>query len=165
LRVRNASSLAPDQSCAKPRGGSLRYGLSPDRATCSAARVARARGLCANRGFPGHPPRGVSEANDAIGGEGAVSARPRARDRTRAALFLRLGQREGVAHEALQRGPLGVGWRAKPRESGIFPTGLEQAGRIVELSATVEEERRIGGEGANPDDVLLAHCVAGELPH
>src|SRR6267378_3893514 len=46
-------------------------------------RVARARGLCANRGCPGHPPRGVSAANDAKGGEGAVSARPRARDRTR----------------------------------------------------------------------------------
>src|SRR5436309_8401564 len=30
---------------------------------------------------PGHPPRGVSGANDAKGGEGAVSARPRARDR------------------------------------------------------------------------------------
>ncbi len=41
--------------------------------------------LCANRGCPGDPPCGVSEANDAEGGEGAVSARPRARDRTRGA--------------------------------------------------------------------------------
>src|SRR5438094_10480795 len=40
------------------------------------ARVARASGLCANRGCPGDPPRGVSAANDAKGGEGAVSARP-----------------------------------------------------------------------------------------
>ena len=46
-------------------------------------RVARVSGLCASRGCPGTPPRGVSEANDAKGGEGAASARPRTRDRTR----------------------------------------------------------------------------------
>src|SRR5437867_254443 len=40
--------------------------------------AARARGLCTSRGFPGAPPRGVSGANDAHGGEGAASARPRA---------------------------------------------------------------------------------------
>ena len=57
-------------------------------------RVARVSGLCASRGCPGTPPRGVSEANDAKGGEGAASARPKgqgplrakpAGDRTRAA--------------------------------------------------------------------------------
>jgi len=41
-----------------------------------ALRVARASGLCTSRGFPGDPPRGVSGANDAKGGEGAARARP-----------------------------------------------------------------------------------------
>src|SRR5207302_9268382 len=50
-----------------------------------APRVAAASGLCTSRGCPGDPPRGVSEANDAVGGEGAVSARSRAGDRTRGA--------------------------------------------------------------------------------
>ena len=48
-----------------------------------ASRVTPASGLCASRGCPGDPPRGVSEANDALGGEGAASAQPRAGDRTR----------------------------------------------------------------------------------
>src|SRR5256885_16443150 len=66
-------------------------------------RVARARGLCASRGCPGDPPRGVSEANDAEGGEGAASARPRTGDRTRAfvssVLLLALRGSEDIAEE------------------------------------------------------------------
>src|SRR5207248_11605099 len=46
-------------------------------------RGARVGGWCGSRGCPGTPPGGVSEANDAKGGEGAASARPRTRDRTR----------------------------------------------------------------------------------
>src|SRR5439155_2347535 len=42
-----------------------------------ARRVAPVSGVCASRGCPGDPPRGMSEANDAVGGEGAASARPR----------------------------------------------------------------------------------------
>ena len=48
-----------------------------------ASRVAPVSGVCASRGCPGDPPRGMSGANDAIGGEGAASARPRTGDRTR----------------------------------------------------------------------------------
>src|SRR5438309_10282720 len=48
-----------------------------------ARRVAPVSGVCASRGCPGDPPRGMSEANDAVGGEGAASARPRTGDRTR----------------------------------------------------------------------------------
>ena len=50
-----------------------------------ALRVAPVSGVCASRGCPGDPPRGMSEANDAVGGEGAASARPRTGDRTRRA--------------------------------------------------------------------------------
>jgi len=50
-----------------------------------AQRVAPVSGVCASRGCPGDPPCGMSEANDAIGGEGAASARPRTGDRTRCA--------------------------------------------------------------------------------
>src|SRR6266550_6154042 len=46
-------------------------------------RVAPVSGVCASRGCPGDPPRGMSAANDAQGGEGAASARPRTGDRTR----------------------------------------------------------------------------------
>src|SRR5207253_10651683 len=53
--------------------------------TIDASRVAPVRGVCASRGCPGDPPRGVSGANDAKGGEGAASAHPRTGDRTREA--------------------------------------------------------------------------------
>jgi hypothetical protein len=46
-------------------------------------RVAPVSGVCASRGCPGAPPRGMSEAKAAQGGEGAASARPRTGDRTR----------------------------------------------------------------------------------
>ena len=36
----------------------------------AARRVAPVSGVCASRGCPGDPPRGMSEANDADGGEG-----------------------------------------------------------------------------------------------
>ena len=51
-----------------------------------ARRVAPVSGVCASRGCPGDPPRGMSAANAAQGGEGAASARPRTGDRTRATL-------------------------------------------------------------------------------
>ena len=59
-------------------------------------RVARGSGVCASRGCPGDPPRGVSEANDAEGGEGAASATPPANRRTGNIGLIAAGNLAGV---------------------------------------------------------------------
>src|SRR5690606_13408143 len=62
-------------------------------------------------------------------------------------------------------GARGLGGRAKSDEPQLFAAALEEPAAIVELSASIEEDRRMSRERSEPRDQHVAERVTGDLPH
>src|SRR5260370_25097493 len=60
---------------------------------------------------------------------------------------------------------LRVGRHAQRDETRVFPGALYQSAAVIELTAAIEEQRRMPREGADPNHVLAADRVANDLPH